>query len=383
MSTITLTNNNQNSQDLKVTINLKDGWCFFPDGREIDLKHFLLQSDFTHPLLSEPFMAHKDNVYHYEYNNVRELFGAAVFVYATLLHVDNPSLCIFKINPSGHFHYNKQVDDLYFSMNSDKTAEDTISLEQLNSIVGDMLRIQFKFSEDLIINDSFSFETLPSTVDGDKLFTAQQYLYDLLETPGDLSRFEIRYIDPLIGLGVYSRKVIKAGDIVGIYTGIKTNRNPPYMGFVFKPENDYLNMFLDARSHGNITRFINHAPEPDSENERHESSRGLIANVKSFIYYFNGISIIVFIAIQDIAPGQQLLINYGADYFQTYTPSRFKIRRRFGGFFNVFSTNRLKQIRIMAKHGVKKAQIYLNLRLIYIFIGICIIMSGLQFLSFN
>jgi hypothetical protein len=381
--TITLTNNNLNSKDLNVSINLNVGRCTFPDGRRISLKQLTQQTDFTHPLLSKPFTLNNDNLYHYEYDNVQELFEASVFVYTILLHVDNPYLCTFKINPSKNFQTYDRTDDLYFSINSNKTAVDTISIEQLNSIVCEMLRINFKFSENLVINDSFTFEDLPSSVNGDNLFTVQDYLYDILNNPGDLSRFEVRYIDPKIGFGVFSRTVINTDDIVGVYTGVKTIHHPDSLNFAFKPEQDCLSMFLDAKYYGNITRFINHAPDPDKDHEVLESSRGLIANILGSIYYFNGISIIVFIAKRDILPGQQLLVDYGSAYFKNCVPSRFKSRKRFFDYFNIFSKTRLKQIRILANHGVQKAQIYFNLRLIYIFVGICIIMGGLQLLSFK
>lgn len=381
MVTITLTNNNLNSKDLNVSLNLRLGLCSFPDGREVNLKQFLAQSDFTHPILSTPFTLNDDNFYHYEYDNFRELFEAPVFFYTILLHADSPYLCTFKINPSKNFQAYKRDDNLYFSIDSNKPAEETISIDQLNSIVRTMLQIKFQFSEDLIINDSFSFDDLPPEVNGDNLFTVQEYLYDILENPGDLSRFEIRYFDPKIGFGVFSRTVIKTDDIVGVYTGIKMNQCPKSSNFTFKPEKDCLNMYIDAKYYGNITRFINHAPDPEKENEMFKSPPGLIANVLSAIYYFNGISVIVFVAKRDILPGQQLLVNYGDEYFINTIPTRFKVGRRFNDYLNIFSINRINQIRIMARYGVQKAQTYLNLRLIYIFFGIFIIMGGVKLLS--
>lgn len=383
MVTITLTNNNPNSKDINVSVNLTVGSCSFSDGREINLKQFLEQSDFTHPILSTPFTLHDDNFYHYEYDNFRELFEASVYIYTILLHVDNPHHCTFKINPSKNFQAYKRNDNLYFSIDSNKQAEETISIDQLNSIVCTMLQIKFQFSEDLIINDSFSFDDLPPEVNGDNLFTVQEYLYGILENPGDLSRFEIRYFEPKIGLGVFSRNFIRTDDIIGVYTGVKTNQCPKSLNFTFKPEKDCLNMYVDAKYYGNITRFINHAPDLEKDNEVLKSPPGLIANVLGAIYYFNGISVIVFVAKRDISPGEQLLVNYGDEYFINTIPARFKVGRRFNDYLNIFSINRINQIRVMARYGVQKAQTYLNLRLIYIFVGIFIVMGGVQLLSLN
>ena len=384
MVTITLTNNNLDSKDDKVTINVNTGACFLSDKREVPLHQFIKQGDFVHPLLLEPFTSSSDYVFHYEYNNIRELFYSAIFVYKTLLHVDNPSLCVFKINPSLNFHHNKLPEGLYFSIDGNKSASELISINQLNRIVSALLRETFEYSEDLIINDSFTVEDLPESVNGDLFYPSEVPFFEVFDNPADLSRFELRYINPIIGFGVFSKTLIKNEELLGVYSGVKRVKLPISLNFSYKSDEDSLNMILDARSSGNITRFINHAPNPDNNEKSADSLDRLFANTKSSIYYINGLSFIVYFAIRDIMPGEQLLVDYGSLYFKEYSPIRFKTNGRPLKIknFKKMSKKRLAHLRIMANYGVQKAQRYLQFRLLLIISIICILMASLHLLSF-
>lgn len=380
MVTITLTNNNLDSKNTSVSINLISGTCCFPDKSETSLKQFIKQKEFTHPLLSEPFKPTTDNVYHYEFDNTRELFYAAIFVYKTLLHVDKPQLCSFKINPSKNYQHLKVPEDLGFSINSSKFAQERISIEQFNSIVSEIQGIKFEFSEDLIIDDTFTIDELPVTVNGDLFYVDKEHLIQLLEHPTDLSRLEVRFVNPLIGFGVFSKTEIPEQQIVGVYSGVKTANKPQRLNFAYKPEEDSLNMIIDGKYFGNITRFVNHAPDPDDHTETIEHTGKLVANSKAHIYYINGISIIIHITNRAVKAGEQLLVSYGESYFKDYTPVRFKSNGRPFKTFRNFSKNKIMQLRIMANNGVRKAEIYLKIRLAIIIAAICLIMAGLQFI---
>ncbi|MBL7480161.1 SET domain-containing protein-lysine N-methyltransferase [Legionella bononiensis] len=384
MVTITLTNNNFDSKDDKVTINLNTGACFFSDNREMPLHQFIKHVDFVHPLLSEPFLSSSDDVYHYEYNNIRELFYSAIFVYKTLLHVDNPKLCVFKINPSLNFHHNKLPERLYFSIDGNKSATELISINQLNRIVSALLRDPYEYSEDLIINDSFTVEDLPESVNGDLFYPSEEPFFQIFENPVDLSRFELRYINPIIGFGVFSKTLIKNEEVLGIYSGVKQVNPPESFNFAYKPDGDSLNMILNARGFGNITRFINHAPNLDNNSLSADSSQRLFANSKGSIYFINGLSFIVYLATRDILPGEQLLVDYGTLYFKEYSPIRFKTNGRPLKIksFKKMSKRRLAHLRIMANYGVQKAQRYLQFRMFLIISIICVLMASLHLLSF-
>ena len=79
---------------------------------------------------------------------------------------------------------------------------------------------------------------------------------------------EIRYIDPLIGYGVYSIEDIAPLTYVGSYLGLvrkRSRRQDKDNNYVFRyvigPHDTP--WVIDARHHGNFTRFINHSYEPN------------------------------------------------------------------------------------------------------------------------
>ncbi|MCL9684555.1 SET domain-containing protein-lysine N-methyltransferase [Legionella maioricensis] len=365
MVNITLSNKNPCSPHSQVAIDIDAGLARFADNREISLKQLINDSDFIHPLINEPCIPIPHHLLHYEYENVEGLLYSGIYVYSRLIKAEKPLDCIFKINPSPLFQISPQVNDLHFSINRCKAAKETISIGQLEAITSHLLGFKFVFSEAIIINDQFTIKDLPSSVDGDALYISDEKLIALLKTPRDFSRYEIRYIHPEIGLGVYSREHIKKGEIISFYTGIK-NHDLPRSPFSFIPKADCLMMRLDACQHGNITRFINHAPQ------RHTSSKSsfLEANIKSNSHYLNGIEVIVYTATKDILKGEQLLVDYGDAYFRDDEMFLFKTD---GGVINPHRTfigsntsNKIRHLKIMAIHGVKKAQIYLLVRIVII-----------------
>lgn len=381
MVTISLTNKNPDSNDHSVTINLNSGVCSFPDKREVPLCEFIKQEDFVHPLLSEPFVHSADHVYLYEYDNITQLFYSAVFVYKTLLHADNPNLCVFKIQPSCQFKQNKVPDDLYFSIDGMKPATELISVVQLNEIVSTLMRDSFEYSEDFVINDTFTVDQLPSSVNGDLFYPDKEPFYEIFEHTANLSRLELRYINPVIGFGVFCREPIKAGEFLGIYTGVKQVNLPSVLNYSYRQNGDSLSMILDGRNYGNITRFINHAPNPDKNAPSADSSNQLFSNSKCSIYIINGLSFMVYLTTRDVMPGEQLLVDYGSAYFQKSTPILFKSNGRPVNRYNRMSNKKLGHLRVMAHHGVVKAQRYLQLRMVFIITLIFILMAGLHLLS--
>ncbi len=357
-----------------MTININTGRCHFADNREIGLSQLINDPAFTHPLFNEPYTPGHHQIFHYEYNNIEELLYSGIYVYSRLIKADKPLDCIFRINPSTLFQTTPQADGIHFSINRRKAAQETISIQQLDAMTSHLLGFKFVFSEAIIIKDQFTIKDLPSSVDGDALYISDEKLSALLKKPCDFSRYEIRYINAEIGFGVYSREHIKKGDIISFYTGIKTH-DFPQSHFSFVPQQDCLMMRLDACQHGNITRFINHAPKHIT------SSRTSVfeANIKSSNYCLNGIEVIVYLATKDIYKGEQLLVDYGATYFRDDEMFLFKTN---GGLIHPHrkligsdTPNKIRQIKIMAIHGVKKAQIYFLVR---IFIILSLLVVALQ-----
>lgn len=374
MVNIALTNKNPQSQaqDGHVIINIVTGLCSFTKGREVELKRLKIDTDFSHPLIMEQFTPSSDHFYHYEYDDVDGLLYSAIYVYSILLQVNNPLICQFKINPSPKFQHSAFNDEIYFSVNSQKPAKEAIKIKQLEAFVSHLSGSKFEFSEDLIIDDLFTIKDLPPSIDGDTLYDTNDEIIDLLKHPKDFSRYEVRYISPEIGLGVFSRDQIKKGDIIAIYTGKKSTQFPEKLKYVFVHTLDGLQMYTDACNHGNIARFINHAPAPGLDGASHPIPLHE-ANIRFQYYYINGMKIIVLVTVKDILEGGQLFVDYGELYFGgrseviRFTKNGKQIDNK-NRIIRSNSPKKLEALRIMASLGIKKAESYLRSRMIMIFV---------------
>ena len=386
MVQLSLTNRNPHSRHHSVIINLSTRVCTFDDKQDVDLKYLLTNSDFNHPLLTEPFTSVSDHVFHHEYDDVDGLLYAAIYVYSTLIHVDNPFECKFKINPSSAFQHAKVEKHIYFSINSQEPAKELVSITQLEKFIGEMGGFKFNFSEDTLIHDEFTIDDLPALVKGDALYDADPKMVGLLKTPIDHSRYELRYINGDVGLGVFARSTIPKGDIIAVYTGIKTIHLDPPRNYAYIPSLDALNMYLDARPHGNIARFINHALRTEERTDTPSQPLVLNPNNSAMSHYLNGIEITVYVANREILSGEQLLVDYGELFFKNKKNNIYRFGKN-GEIFkqnNAFTTTILeKELRhkmIMATHGVHKAQTYMLKRMLKVVMVIVISMCALNYL---
>ncbi len=116
----------------------------------------------------------------------------------------------------------------------------------------------------------------------------------------------IIYVNDNVGYGVITNKFIRKWDFVGEYTGVVRRRR-----FIFPNLNDYCFMYprhwisrklycIDSEREGNFTRFINHSDYP---------------NLESVAVFKDGFFHIIFRAVQDILPGQELAYDYGDVYW--------------------------------------------------------------------
>lgn len=382
MATVLLTNKNPDSKYKKARINIATDKCILDEEKEVEREQ-LSHLGFEHPLIADKTLQHADSIFHYQYDDIDGLLHTATYVYSTLLHVDNPVACKFKINPSAAFYASYETDSIHFSINSDRFAREIISISQLETIVTNLSDYKFQFLDSVLIDEEFTLNDLPKSIDGDLLYTASSKLVQLLKTPCDLKRFELRYINPFMGFGVFSRALIKKGETIFFYGGVKKISDTHDARYAFDYRLDCLKMYLDAREYGNIARFVNHAPNPNRENSSLSSSL-LEANVDSTSNYLYGIEIVFFTANKDIAPGEQLLVDYGDKFFKTAPMRRFKNGGK-TSLKNVLNSSpkKLTQLRVMAEQGVKKAQQYLLLRMLAIAVVIIIIMTILASMDFS
>ncbi len=126
-------------------------------------------------------------------------------------------------------------------------------------------------------------------------------------TKGSLPSTSIRFIDDVVGYGVFAERAIPKGVFIGEYTGVVRKR----LGRVGR-FNDYTfeyaigdwerNPFIiDAKQEGNLTRFINHSARP---------------NLGSVSVYANEVMHIILVALKPIPKGAQLCYDYGDIYWK-------------------------------------------------------------------
>jgi len=137
-----------------------------------------------------------------------------------------------------------------------------------------------------------------------RLWYGARYESEILENI--LPSLHIRYINDIIGFGLFANAVIKPGTFLGEYSGIlkkrkkKLLKNNFYcMRYAFY-ENDF-RYVIDASLSGNHTRFMNHSNNPN-------------VTIKSAVV--KNILRIIFIAIKPIKKDEQLVCHYGDAYWE-------------------------------------------------------------------
>lgn len=384
MVQLTLTNHYPDSNYHQAVIDVVAGKCVFDKKYEISLRDLFSVEKFSHPLLNEPFMSSPDHLYHYAYDDIAGLLYAAKFIYTVLLRVENPLMCHFKINPSSHYKGVDSPKKLNFSINYTKPAQGSISITQLEKMIGKIFKFKYKFSEDVIIDDEFTIHDLPEIVDGDLLYKVNEDQINILKFSSHTDRFELRYIDPNIHFGVFSREFIRRGEVISVYTGIK-KINPDLDSFYrYCRKEDVLGMMVDAYLSGNIARFINHACKSESQLSTSNDEPYLEANVMSKFDCSNGFEVVTYYASRDISQGEQLLVDYGAQYiFDDIRLVKFKKNGRVKSSIkckNRFYRFKLNEMRIIGEVGVQAAKTYILTRLFFRALAVLILIGA--FLGF-
>lgn len=123
----------------------------------------------------------------------------------------------------------------------------------------------------------------------------------------------IQKIDKRIGCGLFARKKIPKGTVIGVYSGraIRSKgESASRFLFYFSKMKDW---DIDAQKMRNYTAFMNHA-----------KSRSSACNVKTIEFYCEEPKIL-FIAMKEIEKGSQLCYDYGDDYWDPLEePDAFK-----------------------------------------------------------
>ena len=375
MVNISLTNHHSDTAFKYATVDILTGLVTLSDGRELKDIQALAHEPFTHPLLLEPYTPQSNHHFHYTYDDLNGLLYSAIFVYSVLINTDSPLACQFTIQPSAQFKPTRLTGNLHFSLNYRKTSNSTITLEELKRLISKNLGLPFFFSDALVIHaDKLTLEKLPTTVNGDRLYEATPTAMQALTASVDLTCYELRYINPTIGFGIFARTLVKKNTIISIYSGMNVLEPPNTFAYSYTTKLEILNMRTDAEQQGNLTRFINHAPTT-AENKNHA-----VANMETNPYCLHGIGFVVFVTKRNILPGEQLLIDYTPSYFGEIKPFYFKKNGRFMYPKRKIKLekNKLEHIRSMASEGFQAARRYLWMRWSAIFFVIFTAAMGLN-----
>jgi SET domain-containing protein len=117
----------------------------------------------------------------------------------------------------------------------------------------------------------------------------------------------IEYIDDTVGFGVFADRTLRPGEFLGEYAGVVRYKNEMpngLYGYTYPPLDDGRSpvlLSIDATLRGNICRFINHTTD---EPIHHDYD------------FFNGHWHVTFHVLRPIREGEQLLIDYGAGYWE-------------------------------------------------------------------
>ncbi|MFI4963537.1 MAG: SET domain-containing protein-lysine N-methyltransferase, partial [Legionellales bacterium] len=325
MVKIVLHNQSQMPDVVKVVLDLAAGTCLVDNQKPMDIADFKTLN-FSHVLLTHPVLELADDVYCYTYDDFSGLVQSAQYVYATLIQAPNPTTCRFKIAPSAQFIRLKEPYKIPVSLHYGKKAKECVDISQLNRIISLRSKVPFFYQDTLLIDQCFSFKDLPAEINDHDLFQTTTDIDWIINQPDDFKKYELRYINSQIGFGVYARESIKKDEAALIYTGIKIISDPDTRGYYFGPFEDSLHMGIDAKPYGNIARFINHAPLSDPRNKDKSKLLFLEANMRIVKLLLNGTQVIVYQALRDLEKNEQILVDYGSQYFLKTQPYLFHPR---------------------------------------------------------
>lgn len=119
----------------------------------------------------------------------------------------------------------------------------------------------------------------------------------------------IRYIDPVLGWGVFAARDFKKMEFISEYTGKlrrrrRLDRKNAYC-FEYISAPGYATPYtIDSRDQGGVGRYINHSFNP---------------NLLSTLATVEWVSHVIFVTNQPVAKGTQLCYDYGPDYWACRT----------------------------------------------------------------
>jgi hypothetical protein len=119
----------------------------------------------------------------------------------------------------------------------------------------------------------------------------------------------VKWINSLVGYGLFALEDIPAYTWIGEYTGVIRKRNrhlDQYNNYIFGyvVANKETPFVIDAQNQGNYTRFINHSDEP---------------NLRSTWLVLDHLGHVILVAHKKILKHTQITYDYGVDYWKKRT----------------------------------------------------------------
>ena len=124
---------------------------------------------------------------------------------------------------------------------------------------------------------------------------------------GRTARVVARDCGPALGLGLYALDGLRASSLVGEYAGELVPLAPgaPLDPYGCRYPTRVPAALVSARAWGNAMRLVNHAPRAR-------------ANAAFEYVHHGGLLRVVIVATRDVAPGEQILADYGPDYWRAH-----------------------------------------------------------------
>jgi len=116
-------------------------------------------------------------------------------------------------------------------------------------------------------------------------------------------RFEVREAREGTGKGLFACEAIRAGEFIVEYTGVRipTKEADFHRGrYLFEIDSEWT---VDGEPSHNPARYVNHCCDPNAEARIVKDETG---------------KHIMFFAARDIAPGEEITIDYGAEYYNDF-----------------------------------------------------------------
>ena len=127
---------------------------------------------------------------------------------------------------------------------------------------------------------------------------------------GVVAPIQVRWIDSIIGYGLFTSQELPAAAFVATYTGFVrriTRREKESHTYCFHYPSKWCCWgcdVIDSLYGGNVMRFANHSDIP---------------NMRPCLIYDRGLQHIAFLTLEPVAAGMQLTFNYGPDYWKQRT----------------------------------------------------------------